>query len=97
MPEFKLDCQTCTDGKKVEKGCEKDSPIHGRWQIDDWKFSRCPLKMITRQSMQYIKAYNMFDKGYLPNAGGWLNQPVKFLMAINVIEEELGKAKKEIK
>ena len=53
--------------------------------------------MITRQSMQYIKAYNMFDKGYLPNAGGWLNQPIKFLMAINVIEEELGKAKKEVK
>ena len=53
--------------------------------------------MITRQSMQYIKAYNMFDKGYLPNVGGWLNQPVKFLMAINVIEEELGKAKREVK
>lgn len=45
----------------------------------------------------YIQAYNMFDKGYLPNAGGWLDQPVKFLMAMNMIEEELGKAKMGVK
>ena len=50
--------------------------------------------MVTAKSGKYIQAYNMFDKGYLPNAGGWLNQPVKFLKAMDVIEGEINTKKK---
>jgi len=55
------------------------------------KFNRCPLRLITEKSGRYIEAYRFFLKGYLPNDGGWKDQPAKFLDAVNVIEQELGK------
>jgi hypothetical protein len=86
---FKLDCHKCSDELKVERGCEKDSPIPGAWKLYDWEFQRCPLKIITRQSAAYLRAYNFFNKGYLPNTGGWMEQPVKFIEAMEIIEREV--------
>lgn len=81
--------------EKVERGCEEDSPLPDTWQVDDWTFQRCPLKLITLESIEYLKAYQLFDKGYLPNAGGWVEQPAKFLDAMVIISAEIQKVKDE--
>lgn len=47
--------------------------------------------MVTKNSVRYIQAYKMFEKRYLPNSGGWLDQGAKFISAMNVIEGELNK------
>jgi len=92
---LKLDCRTCTPNQKIERGCKKDSPIKDIWQIDDWKFQRCPLKIVTIQSLRYIEAYNFYEKGYLPNTGGWLDQSAKLLKAIKVISNRINKDRKD--
>ena len=88
---MKLDCRNCTLTQKIERGCEKDSPIPGVWQIEDWEFQRCPLKLVTMQSFEYIRAYNFYEKGYLPCPGGWMEQSVKFLEVIRVITNQINK------
>ena len=89
MGTFKLDCQRCSDEDKIENGCEKDSPIPGVWKLYDWEFQRCPLKLITYQSNCFLRAYTFFKKGYLPNPGGWLEQSIQFLKAMEIIDREI--------
>lgn len=93
MPDFKLDCQKCTDKQKYERGCEKDSPLPGRWQIGEQMFQRCPLKTVNLSSYKMIQAYNFYKNGYLPNSGGWMDQSAKFIEAIDVIEKEVSDRK----
>jgi len=101
-----LDCHKCTEESKIYDGCESDSPVPDVWQIRsiDWKSQRCPLKVVTRQSQKFLQAYFFFSKGYLPSAGGWLEQSTRFIEAMETIEtsikriesEEQNKVKKKI-
>lgn len=74
---------------KLERGCEQDSYIPDKWQIGDHVFQRCPVKEITVDISQYIRAYNFYKDGHLPNAGGWLDQPAKFIDVIELISSEM--------
>lgn len=80
---------------KIDRGCEKDSPIPDKWQMGRFKFQRCPLKSIDPSIYEYIRAYNRFEAGFLPNAGGWLEQPAKFNDVIDIIGQELALIAKE--
>lgn len=86
---FDLNCRLCTEQDKIENGCEAESSIPGAWKLYDWEFQRCPLKLITSQSIDYLKAYGFYNKGYLPNAGTWMDQPAKFIEAMGIIEREV--------
>ena len=90
---FKLDCRRCSEQEKIQNGCVEDSPIPGVWKLYDWEFQRCPLKLITYQSSEFLKAYKFYLKGYLPNPGGWLEQSIIFIKAIEIIEREIEKIK----
>jgi hypothetical protein len=37
----------------------------------------------------------LFDRGYLPNAGGWLEQPAKFIDAMMIISKEIQAIREE--
>lgn len=95
LPKFKLDCLKCTEALKLERGCEGDSSIPGMWKIGDEEFSRCPRSLVTARSIEYLNAYIFFKEGFLPNPGGWLDQPLKFIQAMRVIEAEVIKTKEE--
>lgn len=84
-----LDCRRCTNDQKIERGCEQDSPIPGFWKFDDFETSRCPVKLITKVSVKLLEAFLYFKQGYLPNAGGWMDQPAKLFEALEVIETEI--------
>lgn len=93
LPKLKLDCRKCTDRQKIDRGCVKDAV--DVWVIDGEELRRCPIKVVTKQSIEYIRAFNMFEKGYLPNIGGWMNQSVKFLDAIAVIQAAMTEEEKK--
>lgn len=97
LGDLKLDCRTCTDELKIERGCEKDSPIQGYWKVGDWEFGRCPLKIIKPEVFGYIYSYNMIEKGILPNRGGWLRQPVKLIEAVQFIQRVVNELEDEKK
>jgi len=65
------------------------------WKIGNEEFSRCPRSLVTVNSAAYLNAYIFFEKGYLPNPGGWLDQPLKFIQAMRTIEAEVMKLKEE--
>lgn len=83
-----FDCAACKEAQKVEYGCEQDSPIPDKWTLYDYKFQRCPVKMLTPEVNQYIYAFNMMKIGFLPSPGGWAGQANKFLEAIQILATE---------
>lgn len=96
MPEFNLDCRKCSELDRINNGCEKDSPIPGRWHLGDIDSQRCPRRLITIETNEMITAYNMFKDGFLPNADRWPDEPAKFIEAINAIDSEVSKMHNEI-
>ncbi len=78
-----LDCRKCNSQLKRARGCEKDIK---EVEIEGIKITRCPLTFITYAEIGYMEAYYFFKNGYLPNEGGWLNQPMKFCKIMNIIE-----------
>jgi len=63
------------------------------WKLGDWEFSRCPRSLVNIKSIEYLNAYIFFERGFLPNPGGWLDQPLKFIQAMKIIEAEVMKIK----
>ena len=90
---YGLDCRKCIKEQKIERGCEGESTIPGRWQIEGEAYSRCPVKLVNPMSYEYIRAYNFYKNGYLPNGKGWLSESTKFIQAITVIEKYSQKEK----
>jgi len=74
---------------KIERGCEKDSPIPNKWQIGGVVSQRCPKKQTDSNIGVYFTAYNFYKNGFLPNPGGWLNQTAKFIEVISLIDREV--------
>jgi len=48
-------------------------------EIEGFKIDRCPLRYINSTTLAYLDAYFYFTKGFLPNEGGWLKQPMKLV------------------
>jgi hypothetical protein len=84
-----LDCRNCNEYQKQDRGCIEDSPIPQRWRVGEHESNRCPLKIATSQSREYILAYSMFKMNILPHGKGWVNETKKFLEAMNIIGSEL--------
>lgn len=80
---------------KIERGCVEDSPIPDVWQIGEYKFQRCPVKIVDQSVYELIQAYNFYKSGYLPNTGGWLDQSCKFIGSVQFIENEIRVMRKE--
>ena len=91
-----LNCQKCSDGVKEINGCEKDSTMGERWEVGSYKLTRCPLKILTIEGMEYMEAYRFYKNGILPMSGGWLDQAQTFIEVIGIIEAEIGKVEKEM-
>jgi hypothetical protein len=74
------------------RGCNQDiSSV----TIGGYSLTRCPLKYVTQLEWMYLDAYVYFAKGILPNAGGWLEQPVKFGMVMQIIDNFMNAQDKE--
>jgi len=87
----KLDCKTCSEGQKIDRGCEKDSSIPGRWEIEGTKYQRCPISLIDNNTYWYMKAHHFMKQGMLPKNVGWMNHSNKFIEAMTFISREVSK------
>lgn len=51
--------------------------------------------MLDERSVAMIEVYMAYKKGFLPNAGGWLDQPIRFSRSMSVIEDYSAKMQEE--
>jgi hypothetical protein len=49
------------------------------------------LRYIGPAEEALLEAYAMYKNGYLPNAGGWMDQPTRFIESVFVIESYIKK------
>ncbi len=89
----KLDCHTCDDKLKEERGHDKDGIIP--FYVGGERGFRCPLTLVTPLSWEYIKAFGFYEKGYLPNGKAWTEESNKFIQAMMVLENEFNRWKNQ--
>lgn len=82
-----MNCRNCLSGRKIQ--CEYDVPGQEVWELNGTEYRGCPFKIVTRQSANFLRAFQFYKEGYLPNAGGWIDQSAKMIDAFEVIEKEL--------
>jgi hypothetical protein len=56
---------------------------------------RCPIRLITYETLVLIKYYGFYKEGYLVNKGPLGCQPAKMIEAFNLIDSEIAKLKEE--
>ncbi len=87
-----LDCPKLKSQKNV---CNQDECENSDWNFGDETFKGCPVKKITPSSWEYLRAFIFYNRGFLPNPGGWRDQPLKFIRAMEIIELELIRIKEK--
>lgn len=85
----KLDCHTCDDKLKEERGHYKEGFIP--YLIDKKRVFRCPLMMITPLSYEYLKAYSFYEKGSYPNGVAWTHEGNKYIQAMMILNKQFRK------
>lgn len=84
-----LDCHTCPAVLQNARGC--NTPRKTAQNIEGFLIYDCPNKYKTGAITEYIRAYFHYKNGYLPNAGGWYDQPMKFDAVVSLIDRLMDK------
>nr|PZN74651.1 MAG: hypothetical protein DIU56_17595 [Pseudomonadota bacterium] len=72
-------CETCACGANGDAGYE-------RWEIKGrWKSRICPRKLITPESLAWLRLYSHYQAGHLAFSGGVLEQPAIYSAAMAYI------------
>jgi len=88
-----VNCRRCLGEKK--NSCEFEVPGQESWKFEGKEYKGCPFKQVTQTTANFLRAYNFYKNGFLPNEGSWLEQPAKFIEAMEVIDNELAEIKQE--
>lgn len=76
------DCSSC--------GCVDGQASVDRWEIKGViKTRTCPRRLITDESRAWIDLFRHYRAGHLCFAGGVADQPVVYLDAMQIIEQEV--------
>lgn len=82
-----FDCKTCQHrycGKGIEGG-NGDAP-YKMWTIKGvGQLQSCPLPMISEDSRLFLRLHKHYRNGILPLGTGLLEQPNKFLQAMEIL------------
>jgi len=78
---------------KEERGHSEDGIVP--FFFDGERVFRCPLTLVSSFSWEYIKAFSLYEKGFLPNSMAWGNESYKFNQAISILENSLNEARSE--
>lgn len=88
-----LNCTSCTESQKHYRGCT--TPAHEPFIYGDIEFYRCPVHEITEVSYFMIRMHTHYEKGFLLQFGGIINQPLKYLESMEVITSQLNECRKD--
>lgn len=91
--DLNLNCRECDDTLKRERGCTHKGILP--FYLSGEQHFRCPLKLVTPTSWEYIRAYGFYKDSFLPNGKGWTGESDKFLDAMIVIGNEVAKTERE--
>lgn len=85
--EFKEHAKGCPQDPTARKleGCDEDKPIP-TFIVDGQSFYRCPLFYIDAGVLETIQLWKWSRKGHLPEPGGVLDQPMKLMESIDVLD-----------
>ena len=78
---------------KEERGHEKEGIIP--FWFGGKQIYRCPLMLITPLSWEYIKAFSLYEKGYLPNGNCWLDESDKYIQAMIFLSNTFDRVKQK--
>lgn len=101
-----LQCNKCVlkideDFREKRKGCTGKYPFK-KPLMDGYFYTICPGNFYAEAYGNLIDVHRLFRKGVLANAGGLMDQPSKYVDAMNfienlVIEKETEQLKKSLK
>jgi hypothetical protein len=78
-----LDCRKCSSQIRKIRGCDEDV---APYNVAGYQITRCPLKHATYFDLIALQVFKEYNAGFLPNGGGWLDQPMKFSMIVQMID-----------
>jgi len=87
--QLRFDCRECDEILKKERGCQERGLIP--FETEDGRIFRCPLKLVTSQTWQYVEAYHFYRKNLLPNGQSYLNETRKYIDAMMTLDGEYAK------
>lgn len=77
-----LDCNRCSAQLQRVRGCKGSK----RRILEGFEINQCPLKYVTPIQLVQIEAYRQYKNGFLPEAGGWMAQTMKFIELMSFID-----------
>jgi hypothetical protein len=84
-----LNCSACDETMQKERGCTEDGIVP--FLVGENRYTRCPIKLITRTTWDYIKAYKYHKMGLLPNGISYMNESQKYLDAMTILDNEVAR------
>jgi len=78
-----LDCHRCSSQMKKIRGCTEE--VHP-YTIAEYVVNKCPLRYATYADVTALQVYKEYNAGFLPNDGGWLDQPMKLSMIVQLVD-----------
>jgi hypothetical protein len=88
-----FECRACDEIIKKERGCDDKGIVP--FEINGERFFRCPLKLVTRQSWEYINAHRFYKLGLLPNGNRFIDESQKYIDAMTILDNEYSKIEQE--
>lgn len=76
---------------KEARDCEGKRTI----KILGYEAVGCPARYLSMLAYEYMACYANWQRGMLPNSGGWLDQPMKLTQAIDIVASVVGKIEEE--
>jgi hypothetical protein len=86
-----INCQTCTKIQKKLRGCEGGVSF----RIYDVVLDKCPAKYITSETALLLELFYMFQKGFLPVQGPYLEQYAKHIETFKFLDVFLSKLEEQ--
>lgn len=97
----KYNCATCLlkvkkDVREQKKACNQKSKEPVTKYHDIYNFYRCPSNFRLPSYRNLIKLHGLYLQGILPYNGGILEQPAKFIEAMNTIDALMAEHQKDL-
>jgi hypothetical protein len=89
------DCSQCPHAPQYPARCVSDDAQElWRDDVEGEGGAECPV-FLGQRFERYFTAWNMLEKGVLPESGGWAEQPYYWVQAFEVIGAALARAQRE--
>lgn len=67
-----------------------------RWECGNYKLSRCPVKVMTQEGLEYLEAYRFYKQGAFSGGNDWMMWSQTLRESIVIIDNEVAKIEREI-